>query len=182
MEYKAIIEGRTKDFDAVVAYAKQEAQAIRTGRANPEMVSDLKLEYLGTPMRLKEIAAISTPDSRSLLIQPWDPNAIKAIEKALMESGLGLTPSVAGTSIRLTVPALTEERRKEYVRLLHQRMEDARIKVRHIREEVQKRLKAADLREDDARRAKEELQKVVDDVNGKIEALMEKKEQELMTA
>lgn len=182
MDYEEIIKQRRGEFDAAVGYAQQEAGAIRTGRANPEMVTDLKVHYLDTDMRLKEIAAITTPDPRSLLIQPWDPNALKAIEKAVVDSQLGLAPVVDGTSVRLTVPALTEERRKEYVRLLHQKMEEARIKVRHVREDVLKKFKHEDLREDDMHRAKDELQKVVDESNEKIEQLMQKKEQELMAA
>lgn len=182
MEYGEIIKQRQGDFDSAVDYAKQEAGAIRTGRANPEMVAELKVHYNGTDVRIKEIAAISTPDSRSLLIQPWDPSALKGIEKAIVESQLGMAPVVDGQSVRLTVPSLTEERRKEYVRLLNQKMEEARIKVRQIREDVLRKIKNEDLREDDVRRSREELQKVVDDANGRIEKLMDQKEQELMTA
>lgn len=182
MEYKELIEAHRRDFDTAVNYAKQEANAIRTGRANPDMVSDLEVMYNGTKVRVKEIAAITTPDPRSILIQPWDKGALAGIEKAIKESQLGMAPVVDSTGIRLTVPALTQERREEYVKLLHQKMEGARIKIRHVRENVLKELKHEDLREDDLRRGKDELQKVVDEVNGQIQELMDKKEQELMSA
>ena len=182
MDYKDLIKQRQGDFDSAVEYATKEASAIRTGRANPEMVSELKVIYNGTDVRLKEIAAITTPDARSLLIQPWDRSALKGIEKAIVDSQLGMAPVVDGQSVRLTVPSLTEERRKEYVRLLSQKMEEARIKVRQTREDVLKKMKNEDYREDDMRRGRDELQKVVDDANGRIEKLMAQKEQELMTA
>lgn len=182
MNYQELIESRRKDFNAAVEYAKQEANAIRTGRANPDMVSEVEVMYNGTKVRLKEIAAISTPDSRNLLVQPWDKGALAGIEKAIKESQLGLAPVVDSNGIRLTVPALTQERREEYVKLLHKKMEEARIKIRQTREDVLKKLKHEDLREDDLRRGREELQKLVDEVNGTVQALMEKKEEELMTA
>jgi len=182
MDYTELLASRRKDFDDVVEYAKREAGAIRTGRANPDMVTNLEVLYNGTKVTIKEIAAVTTPDSRSLLIQPWDKGAIAGIEKAIKESQLGMAPVVDSTGIRLTVPSLTQERREEFVKLLHKKMEDARIKVRQTREDVLKKLKAADFREDDLRRGKEELQKLVDDINGQIQDLMDAKEQELMTA
>lgn len=180
--YQELLKERRRDFDAAVEFARHEANAIRTGRANPEMVADLEVLYRESKVRLKEIAAITMPEPRSLLIQPWDKEAIAGIERAIRESNLGISPVVDSAGIRLTVPPLTEERRKEYVRLLHQKMEDARVRVRHVREDMLKRLKKEDLREDDLRRAKDELQKIVDGANGQIEELMEKKEQELMSA
>jgi len=186
MDYKQLIKERQKDFDASVEHAKREIGAIRTGRANPDMVADLKVSYLGSDMRLKEIAAISTPDSRSVLIQPWDKNALAAIERAIRESSLGMSPVVDGISVRLTIPSLTEERRKEYVRLLHQKIEEARIRIRQIREDVLKRVQSAarekELREDDAKRAKDDIQKVVDDTNERVQELGERKEKELMSS
>lgn len=184
--YQQLIKEKQRDFDAAVQQARNDAGAIRTGRANPEMVTDLKVNYLGSELRLKEIAAVTTPEPRSIVIQPWDKGALAGIEKAIRESGLGLAPVVDGVSVRLTIPSLTEERRKEYVRLLHQKMEDARIRVRQVREDILKKVQAAvrekTAREDDVRRAKDELQKVVDAANGAIEELMKKKESELMNA
>jgi ribosome recycling factor len=137
-------------------------------------------------LTIKELAAISVPEPRSLAIQPWDKGALAPIEKAIRESQLGLAPVTDGTAVRLTIPPLTEERRKEYVRLLHQKMEETRIRIRQTREDILKKVQAAvrdkTAREDDLHRAKEELQKVVDDMNGRVEELMERKEQELMTS
>ncbi|HXV26616.1 MAG TPA: ribosome recycling factor [Candidatus Paceibacterota bacterium] len=184
--YQELIKQRRADFDAAFEHARKEASAIRTGRANPDMVSELKLQYAGSEMRVKEVASIATPDARSIVIQPWDKAALEDIERAIRDSDLGMNPVVDGTSVRLTVPSLTEERRKEYVRLLHQKIEEARIRIRQTREEILKKVQAAvrekTAREDDVRRAKEELQKVVDELHGKLEELKERKEAELMSA
>lgn len=179
-----LIKDKRKEFDAAYEWAKGEAGAIRTGRANPDMVSDLVIDYLGTPLKIKEVAAISTPEPRSILIQPWDKGALAAIEKAIRESSIGLAPVVDGTGVRLTIPPLTEERRKEFIRLLGQKIEEARIRVRGVREDILKKVqhavKEGEGREDDVRRAKDALQKVTDEYNTKLEDLMKKKEGELM--
>ena len=184
--YQELIKQKRKDFDAVIEWAKGEAAAIRTGRANPDMVSDIVVDYMGTPLRIKELAAISTPEPRSLLIQPWDKGALAAIEKGIRESSLGLAPVVDGTSVRLTIPSLTQERRQEYVKLLGQKIEEARIRIRHVREEILKKVQQAvkdkEAREDDARHAKDELQKIVDELHAKLEEMTKKKEQELMNS
>jgi ribosome recycling factor len=184
--YQELIKQRRKDFDAILEWAKTEAAAIRTGRANPDMVSDLTVDYMGTPLHVKEIAAISTPEHRTIVIQPWDKNALAGIEKAIRESSLGLAPVVDGTSVRLTIPALTQERRLEYIKLLKVKIEEARIRIRQVREDILKKVQQAvkekTAREDDVRHAKDELQKVVDDLHTKLEELTAKKEQELMNA
>lgn len=180
-----LIKERRKDLDAAVEWLKQEAGAIRTGRANPDMVSELMVDYMGTPLRIKEVAAISTPDSRSIAIQPWDKNALAAIEKAIRESSLQLAPVVDGVAVRLTIPPLTQERRQEYLKLLNAKTEETRIRVRHIREDilkkVQQAMKEKTAREDDLHRAKEQLQKLVDEYNGKLNGITKKKESELMS-
>lgn len=181
-----LIKQRRKDFDAACDWAKQEAGSIRTGRANPDMVSDLVVDYLGTPLKVKEIAAISTPDARSIMIQPWDKQALAGIEKAVRESSLQLSPVVDGLAVRITIPSLTEERRKEYSKLLNSKVEEARIRVRGIREDILKKVqnavKEGTGREDDVRRAKDQLQKVVDEYNTKLQDIQHKKDQELMSA
>ena len=183
--YQELIRQRKPDFEAAYQWAHDEASAIRTGRATPDLVDDVTVTYHGSTLSIKELAAITIPEPRTITIQPWDKGALAPIEKAIRESQLGLSPVTDGTAVRLTIPPLTEERRKEFVRLLHQKMEDARIRVRHAREDVLKKVQTAvrekTAREDDLRNAKEELQKIVDDVNGRIESLMERKEQELMT-
>jgi ribosome recycling factor len=183
--HEPLIKERRKDLDAALEWAKAELGAIRTGRANPDMVSDIVVDYMGTPLRIKEVAAINTPDPRSIVIQPWDKGALAGIEKAIRESPLQLAPVVDGTSVRLSIPPLTEERRAEYVKLLRTKVEEARIRVRGIREDILKKVqhavKEGEGREDDVRRAKEALQKLVDEYNGKLEELQKKKEQELMS-
>jgi ribosome recycling factor len=184
--YRELIKEKQADFEAAFQWAHDEAASIRTGRATPDLVDDIEVDYHGSKLTIKELAAISVPEPRSIAIQPWDKGALAPIEKAIRESQLGLAPVTDGTAVRLTVPSLTEERRKEYVRLLNQKMEEARIRVRHVREEILKKVQSAvrekTAREDDLRKAKEELQKVVDDVNGRIEELKEQKERELMTS
>lgn len=181
--YKDLISQRKKDFDGVFEFIKNEVVAIRTGRAHSSMVEDLAVDYMGSKLRVKELATISVPESRVLFIQPWDKGAIPLIEKAIKDSPLGLNPVSDSSGVRLTIPPLTEERRKEFTKLLHQKAEEARIKARQIREDILKKVQNAVrekiAREDDLRNAKEELQKVMDDLNKKIDELVKKKEQEL---
>ena len=180
-----LIKERKKDLDAAAEWLQLEASAIRTGRANPDMVSDIIVDYMGSPLRIKEVAAISTPDARSIAIQPWDKSALAAIEKAIRESSLQLAPVVDGTAVRLTVPSLTQERRLEYIKLLGTKTEEARIRVRQIREDILKKVQNAvkekTAREDDVHRAKEQLQKMVDEYNRKLDDIFKKKETELMS-
>ena len=180
-----LIKEKRAELDAVVEWIRGEATSIRTGRANPDMVSEVVVDYLGTPLRIKEVAAISVPDPRSIVIQPWDKGVLSAIEKAIRESSLQLAPVVDGTAVRLTVPSLTQERRQEYIKLLGTKTEEARIRVRHIREDILKKVQAAvkekTAREDDVHRAKDRLQKLVDEYNGNIETVTKKKEAELMS-
>jgi len=180
-----LIKEKRKDLDATVEWMRAEVVAIRTGRANPDMVSEITVDYMGSPLRIKEVAAISTPDPRNIVIQPWDKGVLGAIEKAIRESALQLAPVVDGTAVRLTVPSLTQERRQEYIKLLGTKAEEARIRIRQAREEILKKVQAAvkekTAREDDLHRAKDQLQKMVDEYNGKIEELAKKKETELMS-
>lgn len=184
--YKDHINARKKDFDAALEAAKNEAASIRTGRANPSLVEDIQVEYMGSRSRIKELAGITTPEPRVIIIQPWDPAVVPLIEKAIRESSLGLNPANDGHAIRLTIPALNEERRKEFIKLLHQKMEEIRIRIRGIREDilkkVQNEVREKKAREDDLRLAKEELQKIIDDLHKKIDDMVKKKEQELMTS
>ena len=181
--YKELISQRKKDFDAVVEWTRNEIASIRTGRAHSSMVEDLVVDYMGSKLRIKELATISTPEPRIIFIQPWDKGAIPLIEKAIKENRMGLNPTSDSNGVRLTIPPLTEERRKEFTRMLHQKTEEARIKSRQIREDILKRVKNAvkekTAREDDLRHAKEELQKVMDGFNKKIGDLVKKKEEEL---
>lgn len=164
---------------------KREVGAIRTGRAHSSMVEDIVIDYMGSKLKIKELATINTPEPRVIFIQPWDKGAIPMIEKSIKESSLGLNPVVDSSGLRLTLPSLTEERRKEFVKLLGQKVEEVRIRTRQIREDILKKVqaevKAKTAREDDLFKAKEELQKVMDDLNKKIDELAKKKEKELMS-
>lgn len=184
--YKELIASRKKDFDGLLEVAKTEAAAIRTGRANPSLVEDIQVDYMGSRSRIKELASISAPEPRVIMIQPWDIAVVPLIEKAIRESALGLNPANDGHVIRLNLPPLNEERRKEFIKLLNQKMEEVRIRLRQTREEILKKVQTAvkekTAREDEVFRAKEELQKIVDDIHKKIDEMAKKKEQELMTS
>jgi ribosome recycling factor len=179
------IETNREHFESAVAHFEAEAGKLRTGRANPSLVEGLLVDYYGVKTPLKQIATISTPEARQILIQPWDRGAMVFIETAIRESDLGLNPANDGATVRITLPALTEDRRHELVRVLNQRAEDARVSVRGTREEIWKHIqeleKEGEVGEDDKFRGKDDLQKVVDEYNARIESLREKKEKEILT-
>jgi len=184
--YKDIINSKKGDFEMAFSHAKNDVASIRTGRASSSMVEEILCDYLGTKMRVKELATINVPEPRVISIVPWDKQAIPGIEKGIKESALSLNPVSDRDGIRVTLPALTEERRKEFTRLLGQKIEESRIKVRQVREEILKRVqvevKEKKAREDDLHRAKEELQKLIDDLNKRFDELYKKKEQELLNS
>ncbi|HTX79018.1 MAG TPA: ribosome recycling factor [Longilinea sp.] len=157
---------------------------IRTGRATPALVERLQVEYYEMPTPLLQLANISVPEPRQLLIRPFDPTNLKAIEKALMASDLGLTPMNDGKVIRLNLPALTEERRKELVKVVHSRLEETRIAMRNVRRDLIKDLKDFEkeklISEDDLDTAEEELQKLTDKMIEQVDATGERKEKEIL--
>lgn len=174
-----------QNLEKIIERLKSEVASLRTGRATPALVEDLEVDYYGSKTPLKAIASISSPEPRSLVIQPWDKNAIQPIEKAIQASSLGLNPVTDRDAIRLNIPPLTEERRKELTKLLGKHLEDARIHVRREREEILKEVdrkeKAKEISEDEKFRQKSEVQKQVDEINKKIEELGTAKEKEIMT-
>jgi ribosome recycling factor len=182
------VNGILKDAEEKMArsieHLEHELIAIRTGRANPGLIEHVTVEYYGTPTPLNQLAQISTPEARLLMVQVYDRGQIGAVEKAIRNAGLGLNPANDGQVIRVPIPALTEERRKEYVRLVRQRAEDARVAVRNIRREELQRVhqqeKAGDIPEDQARRLSDQLQKVTDSHVSRIDALATRKETEVM--
>ena len=165
-------------FDQVLEFYKSDIASIRTGRATPALVEDLVVDAYGQKMTVKELASINTPEPRTIVIQPWDKGVLEPISVAIRNSSVGLSPVVDGDLIRLNIPALTEERRRDFIKLLKQKTEDARIKIRRVREEAHKTFD--DMSKDETFRAKEDLQKVVDSYNHKLEELEKKKEGELM--
>jgi ribosome recycling factor len=162
----------------------QELNSIRTGRANPSLVELLPIEYYGTQTPLQELATISVPESRSLLIRPYDPSSLKNIEKAILKSDLGLTPNSDGENIRLVLPTPTEERRLELVKVVGVKAEDSRIAVRNIRRDIIRDLREYEdeklITEDDLHRGEEKVQEITDDYIKKIDGLCDRKEAEIM--
>jgi ribosome recycling factor len=167
-----------------VEVTREEFTTVRTGRATPAILNRLTVDYYGAPTPLNQLASFSVPEPRLLVIQPYDKNAMSAMEKAIMQSDLGLTPSNDGNVIRLAFPQLTEERRKELIKVVHQRSEDGRVSVRNVRrhakEELERLQKDGDISEDDLARAEKELQKTTDRFVGEIDEMLRHKEQELM--
>ena len=166
-----------------VTVAQEEFAGVRTGRATPKILDRLTVDYYGTQTPMNQLASFSVPEPRLLVIQPFDRNAMTAMEKAIMASDLGLTPSNDGSVIRLAFPQLTEERRKELVKLVHHRAEEGRVAVRNVRrhhkEELERLEKAGDISEDDLRRAEKELQKLTDRFVAEIDEILKHKEKEL---
>jgi len=157
---------------------------VRTGRASPALVERLDVEYYGTPTPLQQLATISAPEPRLLTIKPFDPASLKDIERAILASELGLTPNNDGKLIRLSIPALTEERRKQLTKVVHHRLEEARVAVRNVRrsahEDLREFQKEKMISEDDLERGETELQKLTDKYVEKIEELGKRKETEIM--
>lgn len=158
--------------------------AIRTGRASTALVERLGVEYYGTTTPLNQLASISVPEAHSIVIQPWDRSALGAIEKAIQRSDLGLTPNTDGTVVRLNIPQLTEDRRKELVRVVHKRMEDARVEIRNHRRDAADEIKRAEregeVGADEARRELDLLQKMTDRWTAEVDRAGKGKEQEIM--
>ncbi len=182
---KELIDDKKQSFENAVGHFADEASKIRTGRAHPGLVENLSVDYYGTRTPLRQIASISIPEARQILISPWDKGSLVLIEAAIRESDLGLNPGNDGVALRITLPALTEETRKNLVKSLNQRAEEGRIAIRNVREEIWKDIqdfeKSGDISEDDKFFGKEELQKVVDEYNQKLEVIRKKKEEEVLT-
>ncbi|HEX5429666.1 MAG TPA: ribosome recycling factor [Patescibacteria group bacterium] len=180
-----ILDQKQDEFQKIVDHLKGELATLRTGRANSALVEQLSVEYYGAPTPLIQIAQISVPEPRVIAIQPYDKSALKDIEKAIQQSNIGIQPVNDGNFVRLNIPAMTEERRKELVKVVGQMAEKARVSVRNVREdvwkEVQRMEKDDEISEDDKIAAKEELQEVVDRFNEEIKKITELKEKEVMT-
>lgn len=167
-------------------FFKGEIASIRTGRAVPALIENIVCNAYGGASKLtvKELGTITVSDPQTLIIQPWDPSTIGEIRQGILSANVGLNPIIDNNIIRITVPPLTTERRQEYVRLLHQKMEEARIAIRNIRQEKRKKIedsfKEKEISEDEKYKAEEELQKITDEFMEKIEEMGEKKEEEIM--
>jgi ribosome recycling factor len=183
--YKEAIESKKPEYEKALEHFKEELNQLRTGRASAALVESLQVDYYGAKSPLKQVASISIPEPRTIVISPWDKGSLVNIEAAIRESQLNLNPMNDGQVIRINIPALTEERREDMVKVLNQKTEDAKISVRRIREEIwdeiQELEKSGKIGEDDKFIGKDKLQEEVDEYNAKIEEIRKKKEGEIMT-
>ena len=179
-EYKVYEEKMSKSIDSVSA----DFASVRAGRANASVLDRIMVDYYGSPTPIQQIASITSPDPRSLVIQPWDTSAVKLIKKAIETSDLGINPQDDGRSLRLAFPQLTEERRKELVKQIHKYAENGKVAIRNIRRDAmdyfKKMEKKSEITEDELKAAEKDLQKMTDDSCKKIDELLAKKEKELM--
>lgn len=178
---KQILKDSRAAMEKGVEAAKREFASVRSGKASPAMLDTIKVEMYGQLMSMNQCANVSAPEARLLVVTPFDKSQTKAIEKAIRESNMGLDPSVQGTIIRVPLPSMNEQRRKELAKMVHKYAEDGRIAVRHARTHARDLLKKLDgVSEDEVKGAEKELQKVHDEEIAKIDALMKAKEAELM--
>lgn len=176
-------DGKSR-MEEVIAATKRTFSSVRTGRANPALLDRITVSYYGTPTPLNQMASVSVPEPRLLVITPWDKGSIKDVEKAILTSDLGLMPSNDGTVIRLAIPTLTEERRKDLVRLVRKDAEEHRVAIRNIRRDlndgVKKLEKSGDISEDESHRIQGVVQEQTDDFINQIDELLKVKEKEIM--
>ncbi|HPZ81103.1 MAG TPA: ribosome recycling factor [Candidatus Atribacteria bacterium] len=184
-DLKLVIKDVEKTMKHAINVAREELSRVRTGRASPTLVENLEVDYYGTTMELKQIASITIPDARTIVIQPWDKNALSPIEKAIWKSDLGFNPQVDSAVIRITMPPLTEERRKEIAKMAKKWVEEAKVAIRNLRreanEEIRKMEKEGKISEDESERARAEVQKLTDEHINEIDDLWERKEKEIMS-
>jgi ribosome recycling factor len=179
-----ILKDSKERMKGAVQALKEDLNAIRTGRASPSLIEKLMVEYYGQPTPLIQLASISVPEPRQLLVKPFDPGSIKDIERAISASDLGLTPNSDGKVVRLNLPQLTEDRRKDLVKVVHSRVEEAHVSVRNIRRDAIKDMRDFKdeklIGEDDLKRGEEETQKVTDEIIKELDQLGANKEKEVM--
>ena len=178
------IKEMKEQMDAAVDAMRREFSGVRTGKATPNLLDTVRVEAYGSKVPLNQVASVNTPEPRLIVVQPWDKSLINEIEKGIMTADLGLNPSNDGNLIRVPIPPLSEERRKEMVKLLHKMAEEGKISIRHARQEANKTVKQEehdhDISEDEARRRLDEIQQITDEYIAKIDDMMAKKEQEIM--
>jgi ribosome recycling factor len=183
MTVQSALAAATEKMDKAIAVLKDELSGVRTGRATPALLQRIVVDYYGTPVPIQQLASFSVPEPRTLMVTPYDPNAISSMEKAIMASDLGITPGNDGTVIRLSFPPLTEERRKELIKLVHHRGEEGRVAVRNIRRHSKEELETLEregaISEDDLVRAERELQKLTDKHISDIDEVVAHKDTEL---
>ncbi|MGD9123451.1 MAG: ribosome recycling factor [Desulfarculaceae bacterium] len=170
--------------DKAIEALKRDFKRVRTGRATPAILDSVRADYYGTPTPLNQMASLSVPEPRLILIKPWDPSSCEAIEKAILKSDLGLTPQNDGKVVRIAIPPLTEERRKELVKVVRKMGEDTKVAVRNARRDANEMLKEfkkeGEISEDDSFRGQEQIQKLTDEFVAKVDELIEEKEKEIL--
>ncbi len=176
------LEDARDSMNKAVNHVAHELTKIRAGKANPSMLDGIQVSYYGAMSPLNQVSSITTPEARTLFIKPWEKSLIGEIEKAIMAANLGLTPQNDGQQVIINIPMLTEERRKQLVKQVHQECEHGKVSIRSIRKDTNEQLKKIKgVSEDDIKNAEEEVQKMTDDYIGRIDAQMKKKEGEIMT-
>lgn len=182
--YKDLVSKSEETMKKSINFLKEELATIRAGKANPKLVDKIQVSYYGTMTPINQVANISVPEPRSIIIQPWDANLVKDIEKAILTSDLGINPSNDGKLIRLVIPPLTEERRRDLIKLVKKEVENSKIAIRNIRrdanEEFKKLEKASELTKDDHKKAEEEMQKLTDKYIKLVDDVYKDKEKEIL--
>ncbi|SDW26815.1 ribosome recycling factor [Paenibacillus sp. CF384] len=180
---QAIKKSAEDRMDKAIGALRRDLSTLRAGRATPALLDRVQVEYYGAMTPVNQLANVNTPDSRTLMIQPWDKTSLSAIEKAIMKSDLGLTPSNDGATIRLSIPMLTEERRSELVKLTKKFGEEAKVAIRNVRRDANddiKKLEKTEISEDESRRHQEDVQKTTDKFIAEVEKVLAAKEKEIM--
>ncbi len=181
---KQCLEQAKSNMESTIVFFDKELQKVRAGKASPQMLDGLKVDYYGNPTPIEQVANINTPDARQIVVQPWERNMLPVIEKAILAANLGFTPQNNGEFIRIVVPAMTEERRKELVKKIKQDSEQNKVIIRNIRRnanESAKKLKDNGTPEDEVKKLEADIQKLTDDYVTKIDKIAELKEKEIMT-
>ena len=183
-EIKEILSTAQTKMQKTIEVLRVDLASVRAGRASVSLLDKVMVEYYGTPTPVNQVASVTVPEPRMIVIQPWEKNLLKDIERAIMKSDLGLNPNSDGSVIRLNLPQLTEERRKELVKTVHKKAEDARVSIRNLRREandsVKKAVKAKEITEDEAKKANDDIQKMTDKFIKEVDTVMEHKEKEVM--
>jgi ribosome recycling factor len=182
---QALLKEIETKMNTALETVSREFASVRTGRASTALLDMVRVDYYGTPTPINQVASLSVPDARTLLIQPWEAAQLPAIEKAINKSDLGLTPANDGKTIRLTMPTPTEERRKQLAKTVHKIAEEGRVAIRNVRREANDTLKAMakgkKVSEDEERRGHDQIQKTTDRFSAKVDELLKKKEQEILS-
>lgn len=181
---KDVIDNSKERLEKSMAALKREFGSLRAGRATPSLLDKVMVDYYGTPTPVNQVAKVSVPEPRMIVIQPWEKTLIRAIEKAIMKSDLGLSPNSDGTAIRLSIPQLTQERRQDLVKTVGKKAEEAKVAIRNIRRDgndaIKKLEKAKEIAEDESKRGQESMQKLVDKYIKQVDVLKEAKDKEIM--